>query len=216
MSLAKTLSVFHHHENISWRIDIRRSSLRDFPHIPVISSLLVANTLIAKPSLHYYRKTWRNSLLRLSLHQNKSFFTFIKVWEYCASRRVASDRILQVVGLYHHTLQSTDLPKALLRSQQVQVSILHRTQTNCFFVVFLSPFHQTVRFCFEMYHGYYFPINQSELLITVHFITFAGEKAPLNSPRTSSYSRLHLIRIRTKKSHKSLAGCVFGLEASVE
>lgn len=56
ISHAKTFSLFHHHNNISWRIEIRRSSLWEIPHIPFISSLLgankLSNTLFAKPSFY--------------------------------------------------------------------------------------------------------------------------------------------------------------------
>jgi len=82
-------------------------------------------------------------------------------------------------------MQSTEMPKVLLRFQQVLVSIL-KAETDKLFLPSFSYFHQTVRFCLETYHGYSFLINQSQLLTTVHLITFADGKVLLNNSRTSS------------------------------
>jgi len=87
------------------------------------------------------------------------------------------------------------MPKSLLRFQQVLVSIL-KSEADKLFLRSFSYSHQNIRLCLETYYDYSFLVNQSQLLITVHFVTFADGKVPLNNPKTSSYSRCHLIRIK--------------------
>jgi len=87
------------------------------------------------------------------------------------------------------------MPKALLRFQQVLVSIL-KSEADKLILHSFSYSHQIIRLCLEAYYGYSFLINQSQLLITVYFIAFADGKVTFNNRRTGSYSRCRLIRIK--------------------